>query len=452
MRRRRDVDPSRVRQLARGSAGPGPVVFWMSRDQRSRDNWALLFARQVAIDEGRPLVVAFCLVADFLGATERHFAFMLRGLREVEASLRDKEIPFFLIRGAPPDVLPGFLKRHRAMCLVSDFDPLRLKRRWRAEISRRVDIPVYEVDSHNIVPCRVASPKQEYAARTFRPKVLGLLPAYLTDFPPLRTHPHPFGGTVDGTDWESALGEIRGKGGVGPVDWITPGEQAARRDLRRFIREGLRRYAEDRNNPLRDGQSGLSPYLHFGQLSAQRVALEVRGAGEGEAARTFFEELVVRRELADNYCWHQPRYDSVEGFPGWARKTLRAHGADSRPHLYGRRRLEEGRTHDELWNAAQREMVRRGKMHGYLRMYWGKKILEWSRDPAGALKTAIYLNDRYELDGRDPNGYTGIAWSIGGLHDRPWPERSIFGTVRYMSAGGCRSKFDVDAYCRRWRP
>ena len=206
-----------------------------------------------------------------------------------------------------------------------------------------------------------------------------------------------------------------------------------------------------RNDPTREGQSDLSPYLHFGQIAAQRVALEVEGAPAGTKAKeAFLEELIVRRELSDNFCYYHPQYDSVACFPQWARKTLDEHHDDPREYLYTPAQFEQAQTHDDLWNAAQREMVQTGKMHGYLRMYWAKKILEWTSSPEEALKIAIYLNDRYELDGRDPNGYTGIAWSLGGVHDRAWAERKVFGKIRYMSYKGCKAKFDVAAYFKNF--
>jgi deoxyribodipyrimidine photo-lyase len=235
------------------------------------------------------------------------------------------------------------------------------------------------------------------------------------------------------------------------VEWLEPGEAAASAALEAFVAERLWGYAQRRNDPNAAGQSDLSPYLHFGQLSAQRVALAVSAAPAPDRDReAFLEELIVRRELADNWCLHNEHYDTPAGFPAWSRETLLLHQPDPRPYLYDRGELEAARTHDPLWNAAQNEMVRRGKMHGYLRMYWAKKILEWSPDAAEAMATAIYLNDRYELDGRDPNGYAGIAWSIGGVHDRPWFSRAIFGKVRYMSLSGARRRFDVGAYVARW--
>ena len=206
-------------------------------------------------------------------------------------------------------------------------------------------------------------------------------------------------------------------------------------------------YSTRRNLPGEFGLSELSPYLHFGQLSAQRLALTVNASGAPEADKeAYIEELLVRRELSDNYCLHNLRYDSLAGAPGWAQISLAKHSVDRREFIYSRQQLEQAKTHDPLWNAAQQEMLKRGKMHGYMRMYWAKKILEWTLDPSEALTNARYLNDRYFVDGRDPNGYVGLLWAIGGLHDRPWFEREIFGQVRYMNFNGAKRKFDVDKY------
>jgi deoxyribodipyrimidine photo-lyase len=234
-------------------------------------------------------------------------------------------------------------------------------------------------------------------------------------------------------------------------DGLKSGQGAALERLRDFISSRLTGYAKRRNDPNLDGQSGLSPYLHFGMASAQRIALEVRASTAPEVdKRSFLEELIVRRELSDNFCYYDRMYDTVECLPSWARLSLRQHESDRREYHYGLDELERGRTHDDLWNAAQAQMVRTGRMHGYLRMYWAKKVLEWSLDAGEAMANAIVLNDRYQFDGRDPNGYAGIAWSVGGLHDRAWPERPIFGKVRYMNYNGAKNKFDVDQFVRRW--
>ena len=229
--------------------------------------------------------------------------------------------------------------------------------------------------------------------------------------------------------------------------WIVPGEAAARKQLG-ISWSIVTGYEMDRNDPNNDGQSGLSPYLHFGQISAQRIALEVLKRMKDAGA--FLEELIVRKELSDNFCYYNQHYDDMQGFPAWAKTSLSEHEKDRREYLYTLQELERARTHDDLWNAAQQEMLQTGKMHGYMRMYWAKKILEWTESPVAAQAAAIYLNDRYELDGRDPNGYTGIAWSLGGVHDRAWKERAIFGKVRYMSYNGAKSKFDVKAYISKW--
>ena len=422
----------------------------MSRDQRVRDNWALLHAQDLALRHRAPLAVAFCLVPEFLGATARQYGFMLRGLEEVEHGLAAKGIPFFLLTGEPRTVLPAFLNKNKAGLLVADFDPLKIKRAWKNSVARAIRVPFHEVDAHNIVPCWTASPKMEYGAYTLRPKLRRLLSTYLTDLPRIRKHPHLWPGSTIRTDWSTVHRRCMLDTTAGEVSWIKPGERAALRAIKLFIAAKLDPYKEDRNDPNRGGQSNLSPYLHFGQLSAQRVALEVLRADVRETSReSFLEELIVRRELSDNFCFYNREYDDPRGFPAWAQKTLAQHRRDRREYVYTLREFEEARTHDDLWNAAQIEMVKRGKMHGYLRMYWAKKILEWTKSPAAAMKIAIYLNDKYELDGRDPNGYAGIAWSIGGVHDRPWGTRKVFGMVRYMSEKGCRAKFDVDGYIEK---
>ncbi len=395
--------------------------------------------------EKSPLAVLFCISPQFLGATSSQYNFMLKGLKEVEAGLAEFDIPFFLLFGDPAEKIPQFLRSHEAGALVSDFSPLRIKMHWQRSIASEVNIPFYEVDGHNIIPCWQASIKQEWAAYSIRPKIHRLLDEYLVDFPLTKKHPFPWPEVVD-NDWQTAERTIR-VDHTPDVNWALPGERAAKKHLDKFIDQGLIRYDIDRNNPVKNGQSGLSIYLHFGQISAQRVALAALSSLTDSSA--FLEELVVRRELADNFCCYNPQYDSVQGFPNWAQETLKQHENDPREYLYSIKELEEAKTHDDLWNAAQMEMLLRGKMHGYMRMYWAKKILEWTRSPAEALKAAIYLNDRYELDGRDPNGYTGIAWSIGGVHDRAWKERPIFGKVRYMSYNGAKTKFSIKGYIEK---
>jgi deoxyribodipyrimidine photo-lyase len=440
------VDDRRIRCLKEGTPG-GPVIYWMSRDQRVVGNWALLYAREMAERLGSPLAVLFCLVPRFLDATMRQYDFMLRGLADIEKRLAHLRIPFFLHAGEPPERVPGFIKEQKAGCLVTDFDPVRIKREWKDGAIARVGVPVYEVDAHNIVPCWVASPKREFGAYTIRPKIRRLLTEFLVPYPAIKPPPEPWKTDVPAVDWRGVREALDVDSGVAPVAWTKPGETAAREALARFVGSGLHAYADARNDPMKEAQSHLSPYLHFGHISSQEAALAVAAAkAPGTAKDAFLEELIVRKELSDNFCFYTADYDRTSCFPDWAKKTLEAHRSDRRGYVYSVGELEEGRTHDELWNAAQLEMARQGKMHGYLRMYWAKKILEWTSAPEEAMETAIYLNDRYELDGRDPNGYAGIAWSIGGVHDRAWGERPIFGKIRYMSYGGAKSKFDIKAY------
>ncbi|NVN93024.1 MAG: deoxyribodipyrimidine photo-lyase [Desulfuromonadales bacterium] len=446
------MNPGRIHHLNQIPPGNGPVVYWMSRDQRVADNWALIHAQQLALERQVPLAVVFTLADSFLGATLRHYGFMLRGLAQAAACLHDLSIPFVLLRGNPPAEIDRFVRQLNIGMLVTDFDPLRIKRTWHDQVARSISVGCIEVDAHNIVPCRVASHKQEYGAYTLRPRINRLLPGFLDSFPPVVSHPIAWPLPVDVFDLNATLDGLTVDRSVGEVAWSRPGEQAGRERLVDFVKHGLANYDERRNDPCREGQSGLSPWLHFGQISAQRVALEVgRQMDASASVEAFLEELIVRRELSDNFCFYNSNYDSLEGFPAWALKTITEHRHDPREFLYTPEQFETGTTHDPLWNAAQLALVTTGTMHGYMRMYWAKKILEWSPSPEEAMATAIWLNDRYQLDGRDPNGYAGISWSIGGVHDRAWGERPVFGKIRYMNARGCVRKFDVAGYIVRYR-
>lgn len=441
----------RIRLLQDGESGDGPVIYWMSRDQRVRDNWALLHARQLAAQAGKGLAVVFCLVPDFLEATLRQYGFMLRGLHEAAGELPKLNIPFFLLQGAAPESLPPFLAGQRASALVADFDPLRIKREWKRDVAKKISMPFYEVDAHNIVPALYISQKIEVGARTLRPKIHRALPEFLDEFPQLESMPESNLLKGAGFDLEKTLAGLKIDRSVPEVDWLQPGETAAHKALKDFLENRLDYYDQGRNDPNADALSNLSPYLHFGQLSAQRIALLVEQAhGDSPGRAAFLEELIVRRELSDNFCYYNTKYDALDGFPNWAQISLNEHRDDKRDYVYSFEEFELAVTHEDLWNAAQMEMKTTGKMHGYMRMYWAKKILEWSASPEEALATAVKLNDKYQLDGRDPNGYTGCAWSIGGVHDRGWTERPVYGKIRYMNYNGAKRKFDTAAYVRRW--
>jgi deoxyribodipyrimidine photo-lyase len=442
------INPKRIRLLQKGEDKKGPVVYWMSRDQRTHDNWALLFSQQIA-NEREPVVVVFNLVPEFLDAAIRQYGFMLKGLEETEKELKKYNIPFYLLMGEPQNTLPEFLKEVNASVLVADFDPLKIKRIWKRDVAKKIDIPFYEVDAHNIVPAFYVSDKEEFAAYTIRPKIHKALPEFLEEYPNLEKQKSSEALSSDKIDWGEIPAKIKVDFSVKEVGWIKPGPKSSLKILDDFLEKKFDSYSENRNDPTKDGQSNLSPYLHFGQISSQRIALNVqKHKGNKKSEEAFLEELIVRKELSDNFCYFNKNYDSFNGFRNWAKESLIKHKDDKREFIYTKEQFDKAETHEDLWNAAQRELITTGKLHGYMRMYWAKKILEWTNTPEYAMKIAVYLNDKYELDGRDPNGYTGCAWSIGGVHDRPWFEREIFGKVRYMNKNGTEKKFDVKAYVK----
>lgn len=446
------MNESRTRILQKGKSSSGPVIYWMSRDQRVHDNWAFIFAQELAIKERKSLVVIFNLVSDFLVATIRQYGFMIKGLQEIEKELLNYNIPFYLLQDKPEIEIPNFLRDIKASAIISEFDPLKIKRKWKRDVAKKIEIPFYEVDAHNIVPCLHVSNKLEFAAYTIRPKIHKLLPESMDEFPEIKKMKNLSSVLSEKVDWKKVASSLKINYEVKEVDWIIPGQLAATDTLRDFLENKLERYAEDRNDPNKNALSNLSPYLHFGQISAQKVALTVQQFFSNHpSTEAFLEELIVRRELSDNFCYFNPEYDSFNGFHEWAQETLNQHRKDKRKFTYTREDFELAKTHEDLWNAAQKEMITTGKMHGYMRMYWAKKILEWSKSPEEALRIAIYLNDKYELDGRDPNGYTGCAWSIGGIHDRAWTERPVFGKIRYMNRNGAARKFDVNSYIRKFQ-
>jgi len=431
------------------------VVYWMDRDQRIQDNWAFLYAQRLALKLEVPLYVCYCLVPQFLEATIRQYQFIFDGLAEVEKGCRDLNIPFYLLLGEASQVLPKFIEDNKIGGVVTDFNPLRESRKWVEDLKKVLpeDVPFCQVDAHNIVPCWHASPKLEYGARTIRSKIHKILSEFLTEFPPLVRHPHDPVKMSPPTDWKAADEFISVDRSVAPVTWATPGTEGGLLTLESFCKSRLKIFGSQRNDPNKQALSLLSPWIHFGQISVQRCILEVKPLRSRfpEGTDAFIEEAVVRRELADNFCYYNEHYDSIKGAYQWAQDTLKAHKKDKRPHLYDRERLERGKTHDKLWNAAQIQLVTEGKMHGFLRMYWAKKILEWTSSPEVALEDAIYLNDKYSLDGRDPNGFVGCMWSIAGIHDQGWKEREVFGKIRYMNYAGCQRKFNVNQFESKYK-
>ncbi len=440
------VKRERIRELQPGTPGAGRVIYWMSRDQRIDDNWAFLYMQEKAKEMQREQEVVFCLVPNFLEATIRQYYVMIEGLREVEKRCVEIGVRFTLLLGTPGEVITTYCLENDTALLICDFDPLKIKRKWKAELLERVNFPVEEVDAHNIIPVWIASPKEEYAARTIRPKIHRLLGDYLEEFPKVESVNDKVATT---TNWENIYNLLKVDRKVSIISEFAAGYSAGMRELSNFVLLRYHNYIEMRNDPTKNGQSNLSPYLHFGQIAPQRAALEAAKKTSNILDDSFLEELIVRRELSDNFCYYNENYDNFLGLQPWAQKTLNEQRADKREYIYTLDVFESASTHDPLWNAAQLEMVLKGKMHGFMRMYWAKKILEWTESPDVAISIAIYLNDKYEIDGRDPNGYVGCLWAIGGVHDRAWAKRPIYGLIRYMNYNGCKSKFDVIEYIKQ---
>jgi deoxyribodipyrimidine photo-lyase len=422
------------------------VVYWMQRAQRALDNPALEVAVQAANELGKPCVVFFAPVPFYPHANLRHYHFLNQGIPSIAAGLKKRGIAFVL-RRFPDHHLLKFCDEVRPALVVGDENPMREPEHWRAKVTELLQVPFWTVDADVIVPSKLLM-KEQYGAYTARPVIRRFLPEFL----------QPVGNSHAKAEWKPPRGlkslnpDIDITEGwkldrsVTPVSNIIGGTDHALKRLKNFIRKELANYPVDRNKPERDGTSRLSAYLHFGHIGPHTVALAVQKADAPKAAKeAFLEQLIVRRELAINFVHFNPDYDNFESGAPWAHKSLAEHAADPRK-IYSERQLENAQTHDPLWNASQMQMVKTGFMHNYMRMYWAKKILEWSKTPARAFETAVYLNDKYELDGRDPNGYAGIAWAIVGKHDRPWFERPIFGKIRYMSFNSTSKKFDSKRY------
>jgi deoxyribodipyrimidine photo-lyase len=444
------------RITVRRSGTPDPdgrkVVYWMQRAQRGVDNPALDVAIEAANELRRPVTVFFGLHPKYPNANQRHYAFLIEGLAETIKRIEQRGAAF-IFRPFPRHDLLRFCDEVKPCLVVGDENPLRAPESWRQSAAEKLRVPFWTVDADAIVPIKIFE-KEEYAARTLRPKINRVLEVFM--HPPKNPRARyrfcdderPFSQQLDEKE---LLGKLPFNRSAQPVTTFKGGTSEGLKRLRRFIKDRLAEYDTARNLPHTDATSALSAYLHFGHISPLRVALEIYNADSPEAAkRAYLEELIVRRELAINFVARNPNYDRLEGCPNWAKTTLQKHARDERSHLYTEAQFESADTADALWNAAQAEMIKTGRMHGYLRMYWAKKILEWTRSPEEAFQIAVRLNDKYFLDGRDPNGYTGIAWAIGGKHDRPWgPRRPVFGTVRYMSSAGMARKFDVKAYIER---
>jgi len=427
------------------------VLYWLQQAQRVATNHALAYALELANERGLPLVVGFGLMDDYPEADLRHYAFMLEGLAEVARDLEERRIRFVMRHGSP-DRVAVELARDAAV-VVCDRGYLRHQRAWREHVAEHAGCRVVQVESDVVVPVEVASDKAEFGARTIRPKIERQLAKFLVGvaLPDASTSSLDLDleRDFDPADIDGTLAKLKLDDTVGRVERFKGGASEARQRLERFIAEKLDGYADGRNEPVARQCSELSPYLHFGQISPLDMALaaeDAEGVGREDRA-SFLEELIVRRELAMNFVAFTDDYDSFAVLPDWAKKTMAEHAGDAREHVYGEHELEAGETHDAYWNAAMREMRVSGYMHNYMRMYWGKKIIEWSKSHEAAFTTTLRLNNRWFLDGRDPSSFANVGWLFG-LHDRAWTERPVFGKLRYMNANGLKRKFDIDAYVK----
>ena len=441
------IQASRVQQLNGHPEGAGDfVLYWMTHSRRVLDNHALEFAVEQANRLKKPLFALYLTGMDEGSLTRRTYPFLRQGLLETAGELEQRKIPF-LFRTGPPGTELQKLAR-RAVLVVTDRGYLQEGRRSTGEAARRLSCPLFQVESEAVVPVDTAYPREAYSAAVLRPRISRLLFAYLTPLSQRKVlYPSADPQEAPGLLPESCASPLWPDQGLSPVPGRTGGTREALSRLERFLEEDLDRFEEDRNNPGLVCGSGLSPYLHFGQISPLTLALAAQAANSPGTGR-FIEELIIRRELSFNFCFYNPDYARFEGLPEWARKTLRLHSHDPREWVYSREDLDRGASHDPYWNAAQKELVLSGSIHGYMRMYWGKKIIEWSRSPEEAFTTALELNNRYSLDGFDPNSYAGVAWCFG-KHDRPWKERSIFGSIRYMNDKGLNRKFPMEKYLER---
>ena len=455
--------PEAVRALARDKrvavrrAGPPDpegkcIVYWMQRAERAVDNHALDKAVDLGNALGLPVVTYFAAISNFPHANLRHYAFLNEGLVDVAEDCAERQVGFVMRRAPHEDHLRFFAEVKAAM-VIGDENPMREPEQWRVHIAEQLKVPFWTVDADVIVPSKLLE-KAQYSGAIARPRIRKLLPEFTKPYGNPRAEipwHEPMDLLTDDVHQDITRGWRNFDRSVNPVSAWKGGRKEAWRRLKIFVEDKLEKYADNRMHPERDATSRLSPYLHFGHIGPLTIANAVNEAVErnaklGPARDSYFNEVITWRELSVNFCRYQQDYDNPGCVDNWARETIAKHDKDKRERLYSREQLEAAATYDELWNAAQTQMVRHGWMPNYLRMYWGKKIVEWTPDAPTAMEWMIYLNDKYFLDGRDPNGYASIAWAVLGKFDRPWQERPIFGKRRYMSGASAMRKFDAKAY------
>ncbi|QKE44455.1 hypothetical protein Yalta_008 [Yalta virus] len=425
MNRIREVNNIPITYLPKGN-----VMYLMMRDCRIEDNHALLLAQEEAIKNKQGLIICFTIVKDM---SQRQYCFIQDGMKEIETTAKKLNIPFLFIMPNTDILSSKWLKKFNISRIISDFSPLKEI----LSFKQKIPISCFDVDTHNIVPVWITSDKQEYAARTIRSKILKHLSFFGVE--PNKITKHPFKANYPNfeNNWNLYNPLPYGES----ISWCKSGPTNGINQLSYFL-ENIKGYSLNRNNPLKEAISNISPWLHFGFVSSLRCYLNANKLKQETKIKSikndinaFIEEIVIRKELSDNYCFYNKKYDSVLGLPEWSLKTLEKHNNDKRCVIYTYNTFLNATTHDKAWNFAQKQLIEKGKIHGYLRMFWCKKIIEWTSNFKTAYEYSIKLNDYYSIDGNDPNGFVGVLWCFG-LHDRAWTERNIFGKVRYMSRIG----------------
>lgn len=429
------------------------VLYVMEATQREDYNHALEFSIEKANELKKPLIVAFFITDQYRFSNQRYYRFMIEGILKTKKKIEERGIKFLLKKQKYAE---GILNLEKdAVCIVLDRNYLKTQRNWRKEVAIKSNVAVYEVESDVVVPIQAISDKQIPYAYLYRNKIEQVINKYLKPVEKLNPEIKSLDIDIDGINFENTekFLEILNIDKTVPTveKYFIGGTDEAEKRLKIFIDKKLYKYKELRSDPTKDYTSNLSPYLHFGQISPLKIVLEILNHydKDDENVKSFFNELIIWRELSRNYCWYNPYYNQYEGLPQWARETLEEHTKDKRDYIYTLQDFEDAKTHDPYWNAAQNELLLTGKIHNYMRMYWAKKLIEWTENPKLAFDIACYLNDKYALDGRDPNGYGGISWCFG-TFDRPWQERKVFGKIRYMNDKGLERKFDMKEYLKRY--
>ena len=398
------INPERIFELNNKPIRNGKIIYLCEREIRAKDNFALQFALQKSKELNLPLKIIHPKINYNYQQKQE---FIDNQIEQVKTQFINIGLDFEIIEKTPQEII----KNINPAILIIDFNPI-LKRNY----LKKADFKIFEIDGHNIVPARFISDKQEYSASTIRRKIYYNVYPFLTEFVNL---------TSDKIEADLVLED--------------------------FIKNKLQYYSETKNNPSADVTSGLSKYLNLGFISSQRVALEILKSGVSDINKeAFLEELIIRKELTDNFCLYSKSFKDFSDIPNWAKMSLNNHKYDIRPYTYSLEILEKAKTHDKLWNATQTQLIKEGTIHGYLRMYWAKKILEWTFQPKEALKTAIYLNDKYAYDAPSANGYVGILWAIGGLHDRAFADYPVTGKIRRMTYDSMKRKYDLSNYIKKY--